>query len=109
MMEGFKFDLNNIGYFFWFVLMGLVTIIFSIIYRAEFIFFGASLALYGMLGFFLDLLIDRIISVLLKKNLTVSIMHEVSIWGHLIRFLLQLALVLLLVWLINTKYQFLNI
>lgn len=106
MLDGFKFDLNNIGYFFWFILLGLLTIIFSIIYRPDYIFLGASLSLYGMLGLFLDMLIDRISSSILKKKLTTENMHEITIVGHLIRFVTQVALVVLLVWLVNKKYYF---
>lgn len=105
-MEGFKFDLNNIGYFFWFILLGLLTIIFSIIYRPEYIFFGAALSLYGMLGFFLDLLIDRISGRILKSKLTSDNMHRITIAGHLIRFATQVCLVIFLVLLVNKKYSF---
>ena len=106
MMEGLKFDLNSIGYFFWFVLIGLLAIIFSIIYRPDFIFFGSSLSLYGMIGFFLDLLIDRICGRILKKKLTGECMHEINILGHLLRFVLHVGLIILLILIINKKYCF---
>ncbi|OFY26312.1 MAG: hypothetical protein A2X17_01385 [Bacteroidetes bacterium GWF2_41_61] len=108
MLGGLKFDLNIIGYFFWFILFGLVVIIISIIYRPDYIFLGALLSLYGMLGFFIDLLIDRICSRVLKKNFTSSDMFEISIGGHFVRFILQVGLIFALIYFINTKYSFIQ-
>ena len=106
MLEGFKFDLNSIGFFFWFILLGLLTIVFSIIYNPEYIFLGASLSLYGMIGFLTDLLFDRIWGRVLKKNFTKESMHEISIFGHVIRFTVQVGIIIGLIILVNSKYCF---
>ncbi|RYF99350.1 MAG: hypothetical protein EOO07_36865 [Chitinophagaceae bacterium] len=106
MLEGFKLDLNNIGFFFWFILLGLLTVIFSIVHRPEYVFLGACISLYGMLAFLVDLLFDRICGRVLKKTFSGDNAHQITIFGHVLRFGAQAGLVCFLVYIVNAKYSF---
>jgi len=58
--ENIKANIEKYGFFFWFILFGLIEIIVSIIYNEEFIYMGFYFCAYGLVGYALSELTDRI-------------------------------------------------
>lgn len=90
MLDNFKIDFNNFGYFFWFVFFGILAITTSISTgNIEYLPIGVLVSIYGMIGHLTDLLFDRIGSVRLGETLTSTNMHKLSYMWHVLRFLFQ--------------------
>ncbi len=106
MLNGLKFDFNALGLFVWFIFLGLLIIIFSIIHNPDYVFLGSCLSLYGMIGFFIDLLIDRLLSHKINEQLNKDNVHKTPYFSHFVRFLLQMILILILIYLVNLEYNF---
>jgi hypothetical protein len=106
MTNGLTLNLNKFGFYFWFILFGFTTMIFSIIYNDKYVNLGFLITIYGMVAFLLDLLIDRVFTRLVKENLTLENMNKVPTWGHLLRFGAHLVLIFVLLMLIENKYNF---
>jgi len=108
MFDGVQFNLNQIGFFFWFIIFGLLIVIFSIIYRPEFVFMGLSICLYGMVAFLVDLLFDRIFlrSARRRHNGNEIDLSKICNVGHVLRFISQISIIFLLGVIINCKYHF---
>lgn len=55
LIESFK----NLGYWVWIILSGNLVVIFSIIYRPEYVPLGLYIFVDGMLGYFIAMFLDR--------------------------------------------------
>ncbi len=106
MTNGLTVDLNKFGYYFWVILFGFTTIIFAIIYNEKYVDLGLLISIYGMVAFLLDLLFDRVLTRLLKETLTSINMFKVPTWGHLLRIVAHIVLIVVLLILIENKYNF---
>ena len=106
MINGLSLNLNKFGFYFWFILFGFTTMIFSIIYNDKYVDLGLLITLYGMVAFLLDLLFDRVFTRLIKETLAADNMHKVPNWGHLLRFGVHLGLIFILLILLENKYDF---
>lgn len=106
MFSGINFDLNTISFYFWFVLLGLLTVIFSIIHNQDYFFAGLAIGLYGMIAHVIDLLFDRIAARNINTQLTPENFHLVKPMINFFRFGIQLLIIIGLVYTMNLKYHF---
>lgn len=110
-----KIDTNAFGFFFWFVFFGFIAAIFSIIFEPDLFPISLLVSFYGVIGFLLDLLFDRIwlnhysFANTVKKdsysdkdftNINMSAVpqrkHHIRFWLQIIWFLIVSTLITLL-------------
>jgi len=106
MLDGISVDLNKFSFYFWFILLGLLTVIFSIVTKADYVYLGLLLCLYGMVAHITGYYIDTLFSIKIGQPLTDSNMHKISWVGHTARLVFMLSLVACLILLANKKYHF---
>ena len=61
-LEHIKINIERLGFWFWFFLFGFLDVMFSIIYRDEYIALGLYFFACGVIGYFISVLLDRISS-----------------------------------------------
>lgn len=96
--EDFKFNIEKYGFFFWFVLFGFAVILFSIVYRPEYVMFGLSFCLYGLAGYIIRELMDRY-----SKRYDAG---KIPFSFYVLSSLINVVLSMILFFLINMKYHF---
>lgn len=107
MLDGVKFDLNVISFFFWFVLLGLLVVIFSITYKVDYTYLGFLIALYGAIALLLDIFFDRLFCVIMKGHYKGDEnAKDINVWWHIARFISHLVLISFLVTLTLNAYKF---
>jgi hypothetical protein len=105
--ESIKVDINKYGFFFWFLLFGFTEIVFSIIYRPEYIQLGFLSICLGLICYSIDSLIDRITQQLfIDKYPDEEKKKRVPLWMYIIRFIIHGLLFVGFFFLINSKYHF---
>lgn len=106
MLNGISVDLNKFSFFFWFVLLGVLTVIISISSGTDYVYLGLLLCLYGMVSHLLDHFFDRVFSIIIGKNLNDQNMRELH-WGwHSVRLFVMLGLIACLILCANYTYHF---
>lgn len=58
MTDNIKVDLNQFSYFFWFLLFGMLIIIFALIHDTSYVPLGIIFSLYGSVAHSIDMFID---------------------------------------------------
>ncbi len=106
MLNGIAVDLNKFCFYFWFILLGLLTVIFSIVTKADYVYLGLLLCLYGMVAHITGYYIDTMFSIKIGEPISDKNIHRISWLGHTIRLIFMLSLIAALVLLANKKYHF---
>jgi hypothetical protein len=107
-----KFNIEKYGFFFWLILFGFIEIIVSIIHNEEYILMGLLFCAYGLLGYALSELMDRIsYSCFAKENKEQGEKKiwvvKTPLWFHILNVAIKLAIFVGLLWTINWKYKLL--
>ncbi|MFI5196709.1 MAG: hypothetical protein ACHQD8_06440, partial [Chitinophagales bacterium] len=87
-------------------LLGLLTVIFSIVIKADYVYLGLLLCLYGMVAHISGHYIDILFSIKIGQPLTDDNMHQISWVSHTLRFVFMVGLIVGLIVLANHKYHF---
>ena len=110
-LSGAKINIDKYGFFFWFIMFGFIDVIFSLIHAPDYIPLGLLFCAFGLLGYSLSELMDRISYSCFKKQSDEQgdkkvWVVKIPLWFHLLNVLFKLCIFLGLFILINYKYKY---
>ena len=110
-LKNIKIDFDKYGFFFWIIVFGVIEVIFSLIYRPDFIAMGIIFSAFGCIGYGLSELLDRISYGCFQKENQEQGGNKVwvvktPLWFHIVASCVKILIFIGLFLTINIKYKF---
>lgn len=106
-----KINIDKFGFFFWLILFAFIEMIFSIIHDSHYVAMGFFFLGFGLLGYALSELMDRISYGSFKRETVEQAGKKVwvvrtPLWFHILNVIIKSAVFAGLLLTVNWKYDF---